>query len=1226
MADIFEVIHTWQALGKPATGHDAAEISVVLAPGQTADAARNRLKTLLPSGLPFSFESAFSGADARSATGDRFYVLAFDTLPARGAETQGFVLARLLAEQVPFASARPVLVDSLIGGAAVAPAASVGLFGGLCNSNDAGPQEFGWAPRGLGILEAWKLSKGKGVTVASIDTGISDHVELQGVLTTSKPHLDLIEGGNDAHDRFSGDALIPNPGHGTLVSSVVASRGGLNADASTTPPGRITGTAPEAEILPIRTVKSVVYLRQSLLPKAFEHVLATNCDVVVMALGSPFPLESVEAGLQMLARAGVVTVCAAGNCWGPVVYPAAFAEKNLVTAVAAVDFAYRPWEFTSKGPQVVVSAFGEAVWGAQKNSAGAPDDTVHPSQGTTLATSLTAGIAATWVGHHGRAKLKAAADAAGTTVQVLFNTLLRSTAFRPAGWQSGMGAGVVNAGALLNAALPTAADVLPAMPGLAAPEGAGAVTPLRYAVAALARELDPLAEAEAAAVAEPLAAEALWRLYTASAGRRLTGFSAARGLSAPAGLTADTTQVSAELSAGLQGRPRLAALMGVAATPALAPAFIAPASIAPIASPAAAPRHPGFKPISVNGVNHAFGPGQKRLRSLSRAAAAPFDFAEAARRPLGGGLKATLKSLAAGDQPSLSGIAPLDEADSPPPRMSDEAAGRLHLQTYLEDAGNEWMADLAAPGRPQAVPDMALRGIAPVPGIATNTVTFQQTSDNIPIFGARLTLDLDHDTQSLVAINGKVISRPGGDISRVPTVSAADALARIAALCGQTAVAGNVPPELTWYFDEAAGQWHLTYRFRALPVRPLLPSDDHDDHPRDGIGCGSHLPLPPSFDYFVDVHTGDVVFYFSTTAHADGARPIPARMRGQDCRGDTPEIFGLTDARGYYVLVDSQRNIETYDYSHCDLSQVPQPPLPASPVSSATFDMGRASPAAVSAHYHARLVFDFYNNVLQRDGIDDKGMKIVSVINAYCPSNDPYPQWRNAVWYQNRMWYGQDANGDSYARFLEVIAHELTHGVTETSSKLVYRDQSGALNESFSDIFGVMIANWYRNGPKGPCPPVATWDWKIGNGLHSNGGPLRDLSDPASTGDPVHMSQLYTGARDNGGVHTNSNIHNFAIHKLLVDRDVNGNPVFETETLALLLYLTLTRLTPTSDFLDSRRTLENVVGVYYKNDPSLGDKLQAVANAFDAVGITPGMAVAVPAPPPAAPQPPPGAM
>ena len=265
-------------------------------------------------------------------------------------------------------------------------------------------------------------------------------------------------------------------------------------------------------------------------------------------------------------------------------------------------------------------------------------------------------------------------------------------------------------------------------------------------------------------------------------------------------------------------------------------------------------------------------------------------------------------------------------------------------------------------------------------------------------------------------------------------------------------------------------------------------------------------------------------------------------------------------------------------------------------------NLGNALPQAVSAHYHAKVVFDFYNDELKRDGIDDKGMKLVSVVNVYSSSgNQPAPQWSNAVWWQGKMWYGQQ-NGQSFARYLDIIAHELTHGVTSSSSNLIYRRLPGALNESYSDIFGIIIANWYPGAPN----PVSTWQWEIGRGLGQGGGPLRDFADPARAGQPDHMNQyqVLPIGYDNGGVHIYSGIHNKAVYKLLTEVDANGALTFPTKELVLLLYLTLTRLTPTSDFADSRRTLENVTGTYHSADQVVRTaRLAAIDRAFKSVGI-----------------------
>jgi bacillolysin len=286
---------------------------------------------------------------------------------------------------------------------------------------------------------------------------------------------------------------------------------------------------------------------------------------------------------------------------------------------------------------------------------------------------------------------------------------------------------------------------------------------------------------------------------------------------------------------------------------------------------------------------------------------------------------------------------------------------------------------------------------------------------------------------------------------------------------------------------------------------------------------------------------------------------------------------------GLLSLIDPIRNIETYDYQNNDLAAQPPPVFPTDPIRNPTNDFGNGNPAAVSAHYHATVVFDFYNNVLTRKGVDNKGMKLVSVINVYQSDRNPLPapQWGNAVWWNGKMWYGQK-NGVSYARYLDVIAHELTHGVTQSSSNLIYRRVSGALNESYSDIFGVVIANWYPAAPQ----PLGGWTWEIGAGLGRGGGPIRHF------GDPQRAGHIYSG------------IHNKAIYKLLTDTDDQGTLTFPTQEAVMLLYWTLIRLTPTSDFADSRRTLESVTRTYYASDPAtMNVRLNAIAAAFQAVGL-----------------------
>jgi Zn-dependent metalloprotease len=174
----------------------------------------------------------------------------------------------------------------------------------------------------------------------------------------------------------------------------------------------------------------------------------------------------------------------------------------------------------------------------------------------------------------------------------------------------------------------------------------------------------------------------------------------------------------------------------------------------------------------------------------------------------------------------------------------------------------------------------------------------------------------------------------------------------------------------------------------------------------------------------------------------------------------------------------------------------------------------------------------------------------------------------------------------------------MTHGLTEHTARLEYQYQSGALNESYSDIFGIIIANAHQ-------PDVDKWDWEMGEELDDSGVPLRDLSNPARCGQPAHMDDFRVTTSDNGGVHTNSGIHNKAAFNLITAKD-NGKHLFTPREAAALFYLALTqRLAPTSGFSASRQAVELSAKTLFRNDPqSVRDKkLAAVAAAFEAVGI-----------------------
>ncbi|HEX8450526.1 MAG TPA: M4 family metallopeptidase [Longimicrobium sp.] len=547
---------------------------------------------------------------------------------------------------------------------------------------------------------------------------------------------------------------------------------------------------------------------------------------------------------------------------------------------------------------------------------------------------------------------------------------------------------------------------------------------------------------------------------------------------------------------------------------------------------------------------------------------------------------------------SLDAAAPAFE----PAPLSVEAAARGHLQALLEGQGSDRLAAITSPERPELVPDLKLERQREQVLMETDTVSFVQTARSIPVFGTRATVEVKGTERTLMSVEGALADVP--DVDPLPALGPKQAAKALAERLGVdlSAVTEAGAPQLNFYADEQEGgsRWRLVYVFDRVAVTPAAADDAMQC-------CGSVSPFVPRRTCLVDADDGGLVISFNAAAHFD----VPVACRGVDVDGVVRQFDGLPLPDGTVQLHDPWRNITTYDYQFADVSQAP--PFPQVPVSNPTPEFGDASPAAVSAHYHATQVFDFFNGVLKHQGIDDKGMKLESVVNCYVSreNKEPSPIWRNAMWAENRMWYGQipvEGGNRSTARYVDIIVHELTHGVTQHTAGLRLVNQSGALNESFSDIFAVMVRNWFL----GTQTPVAEWDWSIGSGWKEPGTPLRSLADPGlgkplwpkGPGQPAHMNEFVKTLQDDGGVHVNSGIHNRAAYNLITAKGADGSPVFTPEELARLYYLTLTRLAPLAKFSDCRRALLNIATTYYRADAAAQQaKLAAIAAAYDAVGI-----------------------
>lgn len=533
------------------------------------------------------------------------------------------------------------------------------------------------------------------------------------------------------------------------------------------------------------------------------------------------------------------------------------------------------------------------------------------------------------------------------------------------------------------------------------------------------------------------------------------------------------------------------------------------------------------------------------------------------------------------------------EPEQQPSFSSDEAAARYYLeQQFLKDDRAAIRA-LVAPDRPARVPDLTLVETVDDPATGHRVMKFQQTLHGHPVFGSRAVVELDR-IQRAVCVDGD-FARPDAQ-GAVATLSPKEALVALDAhfkLSPETSAA-LAPPTLAYYRRSSRAQATLVYRFLGVGLKPRPRAPDHGLAP-------SPRSTRPRVNVMVNAHTGRIVF---TAGASPNLTTIPVECEGEDEDGVVRTFWGFAEGV-LFELRDPVLNALTFDLRFADVDSVERP---ADPLRSDQANWGATARAAVSAHVNGVRVLQFFNSVFFRDGIDGKDMPLVSVVNCtFQPRRPDDREWRQALWLQDRMVYGQALSNElgrltSYARFLDIIAHEITHGVIQHTSGLAYRDETGALNESFSDIFAILIKNWDDGSPSGGR--TAQWNWEIGRGLAKDGGALRDMRDPASRGKPDHMSNYVRTSADYGGVHANSSIHNKAAYHLLTSQAPDGSALMSPRDVAWLYYLTLQRLGETATFRDTMLELLDVAASYWKGNPPKREAAQAgIRDAYGRVGI-----------------------
>ena len=503
-------------------------------------------------------------------------------------------------------------------------------------------------------------------------------------------------------------------------------------------------------------------------------------------------------------------------------------------------------------------------------------------------------------------------------------------------------------------------------------------------------------------------------------------------------------------------------------------------------------------------------------------------------------------------------------------RLDPETAARSYLSQALSAPALGFAAE-----QPVAGAELRTLGSETVPLTNSQTVKFRQYVRKVPVYGSLVTVEMDENNQ-LLSINS-ALGEPS--VNPVASISPRDALERVREVAGADA---EGIPRLHYYYDDTEGKqaWRLVYL-----VEDVYDSTSEGDRP--------HL-----YNFVVDAHSGEMVRRVPRSAcvEAPEAEGPLAEATVVDENGNPRQIaFRVVDATRR-ELHDERYNVHTYDFNFADAA-FQRSLLPGTYVSNPPNWMA----PAVSAHANAGEVARYVRDVLRRNGLDGQGEGYVSSIN--CTYRGSGKEWRNAAWTGRQMIYGQRLeNGGlkSYARALDVVAHEIFHGITDRTAGMEYQGESGALNESYSDIFGVIVSN------RGVPDPRA-WNWELGEDLGGKGA-LRDLRQPARFDQPEKMSEYrklpLTEVGDWGGVHINSGIHNHAAYLMLTARSADDRPLFDANTGGAVFYVALTQhLSRTSEFSDSRRAVTLAIQSLFRTDPLLDQRLTAAANAFHTAEI-----------------------
>ena len=417
------------------------------------------------------------------------------------------------------------------------------------------------------------------------------------------------------------------------------------------------------------------------------------------------------------------------------------------------------------------------------------------------------------------------------------------------------------------------------------------------------------------------------------------------------------------------------------------------------------------------------------------------------------------------------------------------------------------------------------------PGNGRLMMRYQQNYQGVPVMGGELIVNTN-ENGDLYSMNGEVAA--GLSLLTQPTIQPDQA--RQIALEAIAKWYGKRPSDFTasdpalWIFDESLLRpsqrpVELVWRIDVKPVDALVPLRE--------------LVLVNAQRGNISLHFNQIDTGLAMSQRVDSAAaPAPSQVR---------TVQGVALAGGGLR--------RTYTANH--LTTLPGQLLCTETKVSCT---NGSRPDADKAHTYAAETWDFYNTQHGRDSIDNQGMVIISTVEYDV-------DFVNAFWDGTQMVYGDGMVSD------DIVGHELTHGVTQNESNLFYYYQSGAINESFSDIWGELLDQSNTSGDDS-----AAVQWQIGE--DSPVGAFRSMSDPTLFSDPDSIASPNYDTDpffiDNGGVHHNSGVNNKAAYLMVAGGSFGGKTVTapgRDKTLAVYYEAQTNLLTSGADYADLYKAL-----------------------------------------------------